>query len=65
MKCGTNEGPVFACGKYPCGVCKTGVGRNSVSCSFYKHWVHKRCSGFKGRLIDAPDFKCHSCLHPT
>ena len=18
---------------------------------------------FKGRLIDAPDFKCHSCLH--
>ena len=33
-------------------------------CSFCKHWVHKRCSGFKGRLIDTPDLKCHCCLHP-
>ena len=24
MKCGTNERPVFASGKYPCGVCKKG-----------------------------------------
>ena len=47
-----------------CMVCKKGAGRNSVYCSFYKHWVHKRCSGFKGKLIDTPDFKCHSCLHP-
>ena len=33
MKYGTNRGPVFASGKYPCGVCKKGVGRNSVYCS--------------------------------
>ena len=33
-------------------------------CSFYKYWVHKRCSDFKGRLTDTIDFKCHSCLHP-
>ena len=63
MKCGTNEGPVYASGKYPCSVCKKRVGRNSMNCSFCKHWVHKRCSGFIGRLIDIPDFKCHSCLH--
>ena len=57
-KCRTNDGLVFASGKHFCCVCKKGVG------SFYKHWVHKRCSGFKGRLIDIPDFKCHTCLHP-
>ena len=45
-------------------MCKKGVGRNSVYYSFCKHWVHKRCSRFQGRLTDAPDFKCHSCLHP-
>ena len=58
------EGPVFASGKRLCGVCKKGVGRNSLYSSFCKNWVQKRCSSFKGRLIDAPDFKCHSCLLP-
>ena len=37
MKCGTNEGPVFASDKYPLNVCKKGVGRNSVYYSFCKH----------------------------
>ena len=64
MKCGMKEGPVFASGKRLCGVCKKGVGRNSLYSSFCKNWVQKRCSSFKGRLIDAPDFKCHSCLLP-
>ena len=34
---GTDEGPVFVCGKYLCGVCRKGVGVNSVYCSFYSH----------------------------
>ena len=59
MKCGKNEGPVFASGKHLCGVWKKGV----VYCGSCKHWVHKRCSGFKGRLIDTPYFKCHKGLH--
>ena len=29
MKCGTNEGTVFASSKDPCGVCKKGVGRKN------------------------------------
>ena len=37
VKCGTNEGPVFASGKYPLNACKKGVGRNSVYLSFCKH----------------------------
>ena len=64
MKSGTNEGPVFASGKYPCGLCYKGVGRNSICCSFCKHWVHKRYIGLKRRLTITQSFKCHSCLHP-
>ena len=40
-RCGMTEGPVFASCKHLCSVCKKGVGRNSVYCSFCKHWVHK------------------------
>ena len=32
-------------GKYPCGVCKQGVGDNSIKCVACHRWVHKRCSG--------------------
>ena len=56
-KTGKKEGSVFASGNYLYIVCEKGVGRNSVNCSFYKHWIHKRCSGFKGKPTDAPDFK--------
>ena len=37
-------------GKYPCSVCRKGVGRNSILCSRCKLWLHKRCSGMKGQL---------------
>ena len=43
-------------------VCNKEVGRNSIYCSFYKHWLHKRCSGLKGRLTITSSFKCHGCL---
>src|SRR5271163_2987261 len=35
-------------GKWPCGVCRKGVGLNSVMCGVCKKWVHKKCSGVKG-----------------
>jgi len=34
-------------GKWPCGVCKKGVGNNSILCHGCKKWIHKRCSGVK------------------
>ena len=37
-------------GKWPCGVCRKGVGNNSIYCNTCKHWIHKKCSGIKGRL---------------
>ena len=32
-------------GEFPCAVCHTGVGSNSIFCNGCKHWVHKKCSG--------------------
>ena len=57
IKSETNKGPVFTSSKYLCGVCKKGVGVNSVYYSFYSHWVHRRCGSLKGRLSDIPNFK--------
>ena len=37
-------------GKWPCRVCRKGVGANSIACTVCKQWVHKRCSGLSGSL---------------
>ena len=38
------------------------VGSNSIYCSTCSHWVHKACSGIKGRLKPDPEFTCSRCL---
>ena len=52
-------------GKWPCGVCKKGVGNNAISCHGCKKWIHKRCSGVKGSLRNANQsfqvFICRCC----
>jgi len=49
-------------GKWPYGVCKKGVGNNSVLCDCFKKWIHKRCSGVKGSLRNASQsFICRCC----
>ena len=48
--------------KYPCGVCKEGVGTNSILCTHCELWIHKRCSGIKGKLKHDPDYVCRRCL---
>src|SRR3989441_7327005 len=48
-------------GKYPCGICRKGVGRNSARLSTsYKKWIHRRCGGVVGRLAKVGDFKCRN-----
>jgi len=37
------------------------VGRNSIMCVDCKNWVHKRCSGIKGSIAKAKNFKCKRC----
>ena len=49
--------------KWPCGVCDAGVGKNSLLCVGCNKWVHKRCSGLKGKLDNFKDtFKCRRCV---
>ena len=49
-------------GIYPCTVCRKGVGKNSVFCSRYSFWVHKKCFDIPGKLVENPDFMCRRCL---
>jgi len=48
-------------GAFPCSVCRSGVGVNSIQCSICKLWVHKKCSAIKGRLVAIPDYVCPRC----
>jgi len=47
---------------WPCGVCKKGVGNNSILCHGCKKWIHKQCTGVKGSLRNASQsFICRCC----
>ena len=43
--CGTELDLLQSSGEFPCAVCRTGVGSNSMSCKGCKHWVHKNAVG--------------------
>ena len=60
MICGTGLDLLQSSGEFPCTVCCTGVGSNSIFCNGCKHWVHKKCSGLK-RLKKDPDYRCTRC----
>jgi hypothetical protein len=62
MRCRDRDGQAESSGKYPCGVCKKGVGSNSIRCTDCKAWIHKRCSGVLGRLLDGSDYRCKRCI---
>ena len=52
---------------FPCGVCRTGVGANSILCSQCSFWIHKKCSGVIGRLSDNPEYirpRCQGTARP-
>ena len=63
VMCSSHDAPKtkIKSSKFPCGVCELGVGANSIMCTSCKKWVHKRCSGIKGRLKTAENFICKSC----
>ena len=51
-------------GRWPCGVCKKGVGRNSIECTTCKKWIHRKCCGVKGSLEKVcSTFVCNKCLN--
>ena len=45
MICGIGLDILQSSGEFPCAICGTGVGRNSIQCSGCKHWVHKNAVG--------------------
>ena len=47
-------------GKFPCAVCRKGVVINSILCQFCRCWVHKGCSGIRGKLKEDSKFKCQT-----
>uniref|UniRef100_UPI00358E6FB1 uncharacterized protein isoform X1 n=1 Tax=Myxine glutinosa TaxID=7769 RepID=UPI00358E6FB1 len=55
-------GEVERTGKWPCAVCRNGVGVNSFQCTMCAEWVHQKCSGLRGSLTSvAATFKCKVC----
>ena len=44
MVSGSNLDVLRKSGKYSCGVCQAGVGRNAIQCGGRRQWVHKKCS---------------------
>ena len=61
MICGTGLDLLQSSGEYPCAVCHTGVGNNSIYCNGCKLWVHKKCSGLQ-QLTPNPDYRCARCM---
>ena len=61
MICGSGLNLLRNSGAFPCSVCRSGVGVNSIQCSECSLWVHKKCSGLKGRLTAKPDYVCPRC----
>ena len=51
----------FEVGRWPCGVCRKGVGSNSIFCQCCKHWIHRKCSGISGKLRADLQFVCKRC----
>ena len=57
---GTGLDLLQSSGEFPCPVCRTGVGSNSIFCKGCKHWLHKKCCGLKD-LTEDPDYRCTRC----
>ena len=58
--CSTGLDLLQSTAEFPCMVCHTGVGSNSIFCNGCKHWVHKKCSGLKCLTKDS-DYRCTWC----
>ena len=61
MQCRVSRFQSEDSGEHTCGVCRKGVGKNSILCAKCLKWVHKRCSGISGKLKNV-DFHCRKCL---
>jgi hypothetical protein len=56
MCCNVGSAKIENSGKWPCEVCRKGVGVNSMVCTICKPWVHRRCRGLSGSSSVVVDF---------
>jgi hypothetical protein len=61
MKCQVRVGLKEDSGKWPCAVCRKGVGSNSFECVQCQKWVHQACGGVKGNLKTNVKYRCPIC----
>ena len=54
---GQNMNTFLDSGMWPCSVCRSSVGSNSIFCSGCKHWVHKKCTRICSRLVENVIFR--------
>ena len=59
MISGTGLDLLQSSGEFPCAICCTRVGNNSI-CYGCKHWMHKKGNGLKCLTKD-PDYRCTWC----
>ena len=64
MICGMGLDLLQSSGKFPCFVCRNGMGSNSIFCNGCKHWVHKKCCGLKC-LTKNLYYRCTRCQGPA
>ena len=57
MWCRLSMGQAEDSGEHPCGVCRNGVGDNSILYVECLKWVHKRRSGISGKLESNVDWR--------
>jgi len=52
--------------RWPCGVCGTGIGNNSIQCTNCQKWVHRKSSGRKGSMYKVMrTCVCRGCRNPV
>jgi len=52
--------------RWPCGVCGSDVGNNSIQCTSCQKWVHRTCSGIKGSMYKVmKTVVCRGCVNPV
>ena len=63
MRCWKINGQIENSGKWPCRICKKGVGTSSIQCILSAGWVHRRCSGISVKLQGFQNFHCMCCVN--
>jgi len=52
--------------RWPCCVCVRGIGNNSIQCTSYEKWVHRKCSSIKGSMYKVmKSFVYRGCMNPV